>query len=78
MSFKVEMSPKKRKFMKDTLIDALLTDGEHHKQYALELCLKTLIGECGMKEESEKLKKQGYGNIWAEDSIYAWVSGVPG
>lgn len=48
--------------MVDTIVEALTTDGGHHKQWYLEEILKTIVGN----EEFSKLKKH-----------LEWEGGIP-
>lgn len=50
------------------LIDGLLTDGEHHKQWDMQQALEALKGEKWVKEYRKLLEEDGY---------YDWDDGIP-
>jgi len=47
----------------EIIIDALMTDGAHHKQWSLEQVLLSLIGEEGIKKRRLELVEE-YGWVW--------------
>ena len=44
----------------DLAIDALFTDGSHHKQWYLEEILRTILGIDGFESRMEALAAEGY------------------
>ena len=57
----IEISENEMRNITSTLIDGLLIDGSHHKQYALERVLKMLV-----PEEFDECKES-----------WEWESGIP-
>ncbi len=47
----------------EIIVDALMTDGAHHKQWSLEQVLLSILGEEGFKKKRMELVDK-YGWVW--------------
>jgi predicted transcriptional regulator len=63
----IHMSLKRIEAITQHILNALLTDGAHHKQYDLELALRDLHGEEWVAEKKKELASEDY----------YWEEGIP-